>query len=280
LATGRVKWFSDAKRFGFIAPDDGPQDVFVHVNAIADDVPRTLRSDQAVEYSTRMGPKGLQAVSVRPVARQRASQAAPELVSYAEAVKQAGPAAREIRDLARTIAADARRAGASARADLATLGWPLWTGTTGGGETMPRAAREGYLFSWWQYDTTLWLRLDGELVGSEQSGSDAQDRRSDSPNGTARGPTPRPLDDHELFYPDAVQWESIEDVQRAPARTITDRYKRPRTLRRPLGAGIRRQLETIRTDRSSPVSILPAPSTPPPLHPARQSRWSWRTLKP
>ncbi|MFC9973115.1 cold-shock protein [Spirillospora sp. NPDC050679] len=65
MAQGTVKFFSDDKGFGFIAPDDGSADVFVHHSAIDMQGYRTLREDQRVEYTTQQGPKGLQAAEVR-----------------------------------------------------------------------------------------------------------------------------------------------------------------------------------------------------------------------
>jgi cold shock protein len=64
MATGRVKWFNEAKGFGFITPDDGSEDVFVHFSAIQGNGFRTLRENQPVKYTAEKGPKGMQAVSV------------------------------------------------------------------------------------------------------------------------------------------------------------------------------------------------------------------------
>ena len=64
MATGKVKWFNDAKGFGFIARDDGP-DLFVHHTAIVADGFRSLTEGQQVEFDITEGPKGLQAVNVR-----------------------------------------------------------------------------------------------------------------------------------------------------------------------------------------------------------------------
>ena len=63
MATGRVKWFNDAKGYGFIAQDNGP-DVFVHYTAIAGEGFRSLTEGQLVEFEIREGPKGLQAANV------------------------------------------------------------------------------------------------------------------------------------------------------------------------------------------------------------------------
>ncbi len=62
--TGIVKWFSDAKGYGFISRESG-DDVFVHFSAIEGDGFRTLREGQRVEFSVEQTPKGLQAVHVR-----------------------------------------------------------------------------------------------------------------------------------------------------------------------------------------------------------------------
>ena len=65
MATGTVKWFNAAKGFGFISPDDGGADVFVHFSAIDGSGYRELTEGQHVEFETTRGPKGLQASNVR-----------------------------------------------------------------------------------------------------------------------------------------------------------------------------------------------------------------------
>jgi CspA family cold shock protein len=67
MAQGTVKWFNADKGFGFIAPDDGSADIFVHHSAIDMDGYRSLNENQKVEYTTKQGPKGLQADQVRAV---------------------------------------------------------------------------------------------------------------------------------------------------------------------------------------------------------------------
>jgi CspA family cold shock protein len=62
-AQGRVKWFNDAKGYGFIAREDGP-DVFVHYSAIQGDGFRSLAEGQTVQFEITEGPKGLQATNV------------------------------------------------------------------------------------------------------------------------------------------------------------------------------------------------------------------------
>ncbi len=64
MATGTVKWFNEGKGFGFIAPDDGSDDVFVHFSAITSRGYRSLNENDKVEYEVQQGPKGLQAASV------------------------------------------------------------------------------------------------------------------------------------------------------------------------------------------------------------------------
>lgn len=67
MASGIVKWFNDAKGFGFITQDAGGDDVFVHHSNIQMDGFKTLSEGQQVEFETQKGPKGLAAVNVRPV---------------------------------------------------------------------------------------------------------------------------------------------------------------------------------------------------------------------
>ena len=66
-AQGRVKWFNDAKGYGFISREEGP-DVFVHYSAISGEGFRSLSEGQTVEFELVEGPKGLQANNVQKVA--------------------------------------------------------------------------------------------------------------------------------------------------------------------------------------------------------------------
>ncbi len=64
MSTGTVKWFNEAKGYGFISPDNGGDDVFVHFNAIQSSGFKTLSEGQSVTYEVEKGPKGLQASNV------------------------------------------------------------------------------------------------------------------------------------------------------------------------------------------------------------------------
>ena len=66
MATGTVKWFNAEKGFGFITPDDGGADVFVHFSAISARGYRSLEENQKVEFDVTQGQKGPQAENVRP----------------------------------------------------------------------------------------------------------------------------------------------------------------------------------------------------------------------
>jgi len=65
METGTVKWFNESKGFGFITPDDGSKDVFVHFSAIASEGFRTLAEGQQVSFNVENGPKGPQATNVQ-----------------------------------------------------------------------------------------------------------------------------------------------------------------------------------------------------------------------
>ena len=67
MSFGTVKWFNDAKGFGFIAPEDGSADVFVHYSAISAKGFRSLQEGQRVSFEVVQGPKGSQAANVSPV---------------------------------------------------------------------------------------------------------------------------------------------------------------------------------------------------------------------
>lgn len=64
-ATGTVKWFSNAKGYGFILPDEGGEEIFAHFSAIEMEGYRTLKQGQKVEFKIQQGPKGWMAASIR-----------------------------------------------------------------------------------------------------------------------------------------------------------------------------------------------------------------------
>ena len=67
MATGPVKWFNASKGYGFISPDDGSKDVFVHFSAISGTGFKSLTEGAKVEFEVEDGPKGPQASNVVPV---------------------------------------------------------------------------------------------------------------------------------------------------------------------------------------------------------------------
>ena len=66
MENGTVKWFNNAKGYGFIVPSDGGEDVFVHFSTIESEGYKTLNEGQAVEFELTQGPKGRQATRVLP----------------------------------------------------------------------------------------------------------------------------------------------------------------------------------------------------------------------
>ena len=65
MVTGKVKWFNDAKGFGFITPEDGGKDLFAHFSAIQNQGFKTLAEGQRVSFEVTTGPKGLQASNIK-----------------------------------------------------------------------------------------------------------------------------------------------------------------------------------------------------------------------
>lgn len=67
MASGIVKWFNDAKGFGFITPDEGGEDLFAHFSSIEIEGFKTLKEGQKVTFEVITGPKGKQAAHIKPV---------------------------------------------------------------------------------------------------------------------------------------------------------------------------------------------------------------------
>ncbi|ADN76192.1 cold shock domain-containing protein CspD [Ferrimonas balearica] len=67
MAQGTVKWFNNAKGFGFICPEGGGEDVFAHYSTIEMEGYRTLKAGQVVEFEMEAGPKGMHASNIQPV---------------------------------------------------------------------------------------------------------------------------------------------------------------------------------------------------------------------
>jgi CspA family cold shock protein len=77
MAFGTVKWFNDAKGFGFIQPEDGGDDVFAHFSAIQMDGFRTLKQGGRVSFERVQGPKGQLAQNISPIMGMQPAQMAP-----------------------------------------------------------------------------------------------------------------------------------------------------------------------------------------------------------
>jgi CspA family cold shock protein len=67
MANGTVKWFNDAKGYGFITPDDGGKDLFAHFSAVQGNGFKSLKENQKVSFDVSSGPKGPQATNIKPL---------------------------------------------------------------------------------------------------------------------------------------------------------------------------------------------------------------------
>lgn len=93
MSTGQVKWFNNAKGFGFILPDDGGADLFAHYSAISMDGYKTLKAGQLVTFDAVDGPKGLHAANIQTVESASDSQVA--LADSVEEVEMAESSAAD-----------------------------------------------------------------------------------------------------------------------------------------------------------------------------------------
>jgi len=86
MSTGQVKWFNNAKGFGFILPDDGGDDLFAHYSSISMEGYKTLKAGQTVSFDVIEGPKGLHAANIVPQGEdnKEAGSAAPEAVAASD----------------------------------------------------------------------------------------------------------------------------------------------------------------------------------------------------
>jgi len=90
MSTGQVKWFNNAKGFGFILPDDGGDDLFAHYSSITMEGYKTLKAGQAVSFDVIEGPKGLHAANIVTIGEENKPAAKPEAAagSAVEAAEQ------------------------------------------------------------------------------------------------------------------------------------------------------------------------------------------------
>ena len=85
MSTGQVKWFNNAKGFGFILPDEGGGDLFAHYSAISMEGYKTLKAGQAVCFDLIEGAKGLHAANIVPAASEQPAPAAAHNVQHVPA---------------------------------------------------------------------------------------------------------------------------------------------------------------------------------------------------
>ena len=78
MSTGQVKWFNNAKGFGFILPDEGGDDLFAHYSAIGMEGYKTLKAGQQVSFDVIEGPKGLHAANILALSEPDESQPEPD----------------------------------------------------------------------------------------------------------------------------------------------------------------------------------------------------------
>ena len=96
MQTGIVKWFNNAKGYGFILPDEGEGDIFVHYSSIEMDGYKTLKAGQLVAFSTVPGPKGLHASNIQPLDKPKPKSTADGEASTAQEATSSNSSSIEI----------------------------------------------------------------------------------------------------------------------------------------------------------------------------------------
>jgi len=84
MTTGRVKWFNNAKGYGFILPEDESEDYFVHYSSIVMEGYKTLKAGQPVSFDTTDGPKGTHAINVSPLEGNEISEGNEGIIDHQE----------------------------------------------------------------------------------------------------------------------------------------------------------------------------------------------------
>ena len=97
MAIGKVKWFNNAKGYGFILPDDGGDDLFAHYSSVQMDGYKTLKAGQEVQFEIIEGPKGLQATDI---------QAAEGAEDTAEGAEDTAEGSEEVSEISEAVSAD------------------------------------------------------------------------------------------------------------------------------------------------------------------------------
>lgn len=88
MPTGKVKWFNNAKGYGFILSDEGGEDLFAHYSSITMEGYKTLKAGQSVMYDVLQGPKGLHAININEAEEQVTVEDKVEIEASVEAVAQ------------------------------------------------------------------------------------------------------------------------------------------------------------------------------------------------
>jgi CspA family cold shock protein len=106
MSNGQVKWFNNAKGFGFILPDEGGDDLFAHYSAIGMEGYKTLKAGQLVSFETVEGPKGLHAANIQALSEPSAAPVQATVESHDDGDSVAGADCDAAEVVAEEIAAD------------------------------------------------------------------------------------------------------------------------------------------------------------------------------